>query len=759
LPEENIYQNILDIGHISVFLRKYNIPIDSYSRLVIGYLIDNDVVSEENIINFGRKLGIPNLDRILILEALRLIAQKNIIYFKNDVYVKNHSAFYFKDIRGQSSELYNKMLDEIVKKIAEGVAIDEPSKVYIKSIIQGVFTRICQKRTMVIENIYRINGNSQFPLENKKDVIEEAIEKLSKKWAETNANIENQEKIDSLLHSIIKNEFLSPTKVFSQGFDIFYRGFLLIQGICLDPKQEIIKQFDYDIYLDTNIFVACSIKKLEEYNLMRHIVDKLDDLEKVTLTQTNLTVMELVNLFHATKMNLLSESSPLIEYANNEIYHAYERCYKQTTDVETFFNQMNKNIQDLKNEKLIEYDEINIDENKKTQKDYGQIELVIESSRKDRGTTDGSFAVIHDVNLLIEALKDPANKKIILTRSFRFYTAADYLKKKGIIKRNPIFHITHFIDFLSPFLSVNQPEDTSESIIKLISFGIIPERREIELVDYLTYVCQELLLPDKDAKKIIDKIFETHLKEELQEYLDQRNLAKLFPVLLTTIGNLVDDGNIAERHQAILERVIGKKIEKEITKLKEGLLENISDIVDDYSGKQRDQKEINYASIKNQLTAIQQIIIDAKHIIELEHGWKLLWEKNTHKNENEIQEVLYFLFKFLGKTKKIQVFREPDTGNGKIDFIFTGSFELQVYVEVKLSNNTQIKKAIESQIPMYYRAGLVENGYLLIIEISDLSKEFKDELEIIRDEINKKRGVDTDIVYIDGREQKTASKV
>lgn len=752
------YQNIIDIGHISVFLRRYNIPIDSYSRLIIGYLIENETVSEDKIIEFGIKLGIDNLDKIMISEALHQISENNIIYFRNGEYYKNPKAFYFKDIRDQSSKLYNKMQDEIITKISQEINIDDNSKIYIKSVIRGVFNYICKKRAKIIENIYRFNGNSQLPFDEHNDLIEEAVQHISNKWKETNAYIEQQEKIDNKLYLIIKDEFLSPSKTFSQGFDIFYRGFLLIQSICLDPQQKIINEFDYKIFLDTNVLVACSIASLEQYNLISHLIDKLNEIGKVNILQANTTKVELKSLIHATKINLLDNSSPLTEYANNEIYHIYEKCYKNDIGIEKFFKKLNETIENLIKEKLIEEYEIDIDKNKKTFKDYKQIELVVESFRRSRKGLYGSFAVDHDVNLLIETLKDPDNKKIILTRSYRLYSAANYLKKKDIIKRNPVFHVTHFIDFLSPFLSANQPEDISETIIKLIGCSIIPERREIELVDYLSYVCQELMISEKDTKKIIDKIIDTHLKEELQIYLDQRNLDKLFPVLLTTIGNLVDEDSIVERHQDILNRVIGRKMEKEFIKFKEEFLSKMSDVVSNFVKKQDVTNELNYSSIRNQLTAISQIINDIKHIIEFEHGWKLLWEGDEHKNESDIQEILYFLFRSLGKAKKIQVYREPNIGSGRIDFIFSGSYEMQIYLELKLSDNEKIKHAIETQIPTYYRAGKIENGYLLIIEFGELEQRFKDELEELRNEINKKRAVDTNIIYINGNPQKTASK-
>jgi hypothetical protein len=101
-----------------------------------------------------------------------------------------------------------------------------------------------------------------------------------------------------------------------------------------------------------------------------------------------------------------------------------------------------------------------------------------------------------------------------------------------------------------------------------------------------------------------------------------------------------------------------------------------------------------------------------KQYVENQDGYKLINRRGQpFSSEGEVQ--LYFGLAMVGTT--FDVNREPNNGRGPVDFkLSKGKFDKSL-IEFKLGKNTQLRRNLEKQVPIYEAANETKQSVTVIV--------------------------------------------
>jgi hypothetical protein len=102
--------------------------------------------------------------------------------------------------------------------------------------------------------------------------------------------------------------------------------------------------------------------------------------------------------------------------------------------------------------------------------------------------------------------------------------------------------------------------------------------------------------------------------------------------------------------------------------------------------------------------------------------------------------------------------REPNAGNGPVDFKLSVGYKEQILVEVKKSNNSSLIHGFESQLPEYEKSEATFESIYIIVRINEGENAYKSLSALRQKKLDQGLKV-PEIFYIDGRPKKSASKI
>jgi hypothetical protein len=202
-----------------------------------------------------------------------------------------------------------------------------------------------------------------------------------------------------------------------------------------------------------------------------------------------------------------------------------------------------------------------------------------------------------------------------------------------------------------------------------------------------------------DKKDISINLFSNYLVQHIDEATGDNIHLKLYTITnpdsysktLTRFVERLNSVNLSDAFVDVREMIFKTKIETEKT-LKEIVLKCIDLVV--------------------------------KHNIENHSGYKYLWKndqtgKQIPCREPETQSYIYThlnsIFEFMG----IQISREVESSNGKIDFLitFTNSQnkKLKLCVELKLAHAVKVEEGLTKQLPAYLEGERCKYGVYLVL--------------------------------------------
>lgn len=108
-----------------------------------------------------------------------------------------------------------------------------------------------------------------------------------------------------------------------------------------------------------------------------------------------------------------------------------------------------------------------------------------------------------------------------------------------------------------------------------------------------------------------------------------------------------------------------------------------------------------YAEADDSFEAARRRVMFLKHVIEDKDGYKLFYHDDKPvQRESDLQ----LLFKFTWYASPYDVNSEVNNGRGPADFVVSQGRRDKSLVEFKLAKNTQLRKNLENQVPIYEAA-------------------------------------------------------
>jgi hypothetical protein len=157
-------------------------------------------------------------------------------------------------------------------------------------------------------------------------------------------------------------------------------------------------------------------------------------------------------------------------------------------------------------------------------------------------------------------------------------------------------------------------------------------------------------------------------------------------------------------------------------------------------------------------STVGQIVRQFKKNIEQNRLYEVLYDdEGNPRREIYSQRVFYALADAYCEANDVDLNREPNAGNGPVDFKVSSGYHARVLVEIKLSSNTHLVKGFTDQLPAYEKSESTEESVLVILRVTESDSSIQDVLKIRRDAVRAGKKV-PEIVVIDARPSKAASK-
>lgn len=127
------------------------------------------------------------------------------------------------------------------------------------------------------------------------------------------------------------------------------------------------------------------------------------------------------------------------------------------------------------------------------------------------------------------------------------------------------------------------------------------------------------------------------------------------------------------------------------------------------------------------------------------------------RHERYSQLLFYSTADTYCKANNIDLSREPNAGNGPVDFKFSRGYELRILVEIKLSSSKKLVRGFAKQLPAYARSEDAKRTIYIILLVTRSEASIKAIRELIKKAEKEGREVPA-VVVIDARIKPTASK-
>lgn len=152
------------------------------------------------------------------------------------------------------------------------------------------------------------------------------------------------------------------------------------------------------------------------------------------------------------------------------------------------------------------------------------------------------------------------------------------------------------------------------------------------------------------------------------------------------------------------------------------------------------------------------IIVQFKKNIEENRLYEVLYgEDGNPRNEVFSQRLFYAIADSYCAANNVDLSREPNAGNGPVDFKLSKGYHGRILVEVKKSSNSQLLHGFETQLAEYQKAEAAEQALYLILRVTQGESGINDVIALRERERSKGLKV-PDIVVIDARKKLPASK-
>lgn len=165
---------------------------------------------------------------------------------------------------------------------------------------------------------------------------------------------------------------------------------------------------------------------------------------------------------------------------------------------------------------------------------------------------------------------------------------------------------------------------------------------------------------------------------------------------------------------------------------------------------------------KHKLTIIDDLIKDFKNLLDNNNDIKrsICWAgEEKPKQEKAWQSAFHLFVTRILKSNNIDLTPEYQTGSGPVDFKFSYTASFRVLIELKLSSNTNYIDGLVKQTEKYKEC--TENtkkAYFIFINVEKEEQKWLEKINRLKEK-KKELNIDTEIIFIDGRINPSASNL
>lgn len=161
----------------------------------------------------------------------------------------------------------------------------------------------------------------------------------------------------------------------------------------------------------------------------------------------------------------------------------------------------------------------------------------------------------------------------------------------------------------------------------------------------------------------------------------------------------------------------------------------------------------------DELRQIVKLIVDQfKKNVEDNKLYQVLYKENgSPQKEVFAQRLFYATADTYCEANNIDLSREPDAGNGPVDFKLSTGYNGRFLVEIKKSNNPDLLHGFERQLPAYEKSEATQESMYLILRVAESESAIKDVFALREKQLQEGKKV-PEVVVIDARKKPSASK-
>ncbi len=157
-------------------------------------------------------------------------------------------------------------------------------------------------------------------------------------------------------------------------------------------------------------------------------------------------------------------------------------------------------------------------------------------------------------------------------------------------------------------------------------------------------------------------------------------------------------------------------------------------------------------------TVVDLILKKFKKNVEENRLYEFLYRDNGKpKHEVFAQRLFYAVADAYCEANNVDLNREPNAGNGPVDFKLSKGYTARVLVEVKKSSNSDLLNGFEKQLPEYEKSEATDESVYLVVRVAEGEASIKNVLAL-RDKRRAEGKKVPDIFVVDGRKKESASK-
>jgi hypothetical protein len=157
-------------------------------------------------------------------------------------------------------------------------------------------------------------------------------------------------------------------------------------------------------------------------------------------------------------------------------------------------------------------------------------------------------------------------------------------------------------------------------------------------------------------------------------------------------------------------------------------------------------------------TIVVLILAQFKKNIEENRLYECLYKDNGKpKHEVFAQRLFYAVADAYCEANNVDLSREPNAGNGPVDFKLSSGYKGRMLVEVKKSSNSDLLNGFEKQLPEYEKSEATDESVYLVVRVTERDSAIKSVIAL-RDKKIRQGQKTPEVFVIDARKKASASK-